>query len=230
MSRSTLLRSARAKPALLSAALAAAAIGLSLRSIIAGSGGLLERPALLVALTVTFFLTEQYLINVEFRRESHSMTIAGVPLLVGMLTLPVHELVLARFAGSLVALLMQRVSQQKVVYNTAAFSFEAALTASVVDAWHRLGSTLTVPALVLLVVVVAAGDQLMSLLVLGVIRIHGGPLGRQDVADVLLPAFLLSVIATLLGAAISELLRARAVGNLLVVAVLGFAILMYRFY
>jgi diguanylate cyclase (GGDEF)-like protein len=228
--RFTFLLSARIQTALLSAALAVAALCLSLRSVIAASGGVLERSALFVALAVTFFLTEQYLVNVEFRRESHSMTFAGVPLVVGVLMLPVHELVLARLTGSVVALVIQRVSTEKVVYNSAAFSFEAALTATVVDAWHRVGSTLTVSSLAVLLVAVAAGDQLMSLLVLGVIRVHGGQLTRKDVADVLLPAFLLSLIATMLGAAIFELLGARAVGIVLVVAILGLAIVVYRFF
>ena len=136
---SAVLRSARGKTSLLSAALAATAVALSVRSVGQHSGQVIERPELVLALTVTFFLTEQYMVNVEFRRESHSMTFSGVPLVVGVLILPVHESHPGPVCvGSLIALILQRVSAEKIVYNTAAFCFEAGLTATAWQlAWAR---------------------------------------------------------------------------------------------
>jgi diguanylate cyclase (GGDEF)-like protein len=221
----------RGKTFLLSGVLAAWAAGLIIHSGLVGSRGVFSsQPVLLVALTVTFFLTEQYLVNIEFRRQTHSMTFAGVPLAIGILMVPIHELVLARLVGSLAALLLQRIASEKVIYNTCAFCFEAALTGSVVQSWLPPLTHLSPVQVLLLVVVIAAGDQLMSGLVLWVIRIHGGPLTRHDVAEVLVPSAVLSVVATVFGTAIEVLLRGGVLGSMLVVALLAFAIIVYRSY
>ena len=77
-----------------------------------------------------FFLSEQLLLNVEFRRQAHSLTLAGIPVMLAVLTAPTHTLVLDRVLGALLALLLQRISADKIVYNLSAYAFELAFTSA----------------------------------------------------------------------------------------------------
>jgi diguanylate cyclase (GGDEF)-like protein len=185
---------------------------------------------LLAVLTATFFLAEQSLVSIEFRRQSYSLTFAGVPIAVGILLFPLHELVLARLVGSLAALLLQRISSEKVVYNTSAFIFEAALSATVVHLWLPSSNALSLADAGLLIGCIAAGDQFMSLLVLWVIKVHAGPVTRHEVAEVLISSLILSLVATVFGTAVTLLMRHGLLGDLLVFALLTLAIVIYRSY
>jgi diguanylate cyclase (GGDEF)-like protein len=185
---------------------------------------------LLAVLTATFFLAEQSLVSIEFRRQSYSLTFAGVPIAVGILLFPLHELVLARLVGSLAALLLQRISSEKVVYNTSAFIFEAALSATAVHLWLPSSNALSLADAGLLIGCIAAGDQFMSLLVLWVIKVHAGPVTRHEVAEVLISSLILSLVATVFGTAVTLLMRHGLLGDLLVFALLTLAIVIYRSY
>src|SRR4051794_25971373 len=81
----------RSQTALLGAALAVPAAGLTVWSLGSHRGQVFSEPLLVAVLTVTFFMAEQFLVNIEFRRQSHSLTCAGVPLAIGVMVLPVHE-------------------------------------------------------------------------------------------------------------------------------------------
>ncbi|MBC7560228.1 MAG: EAL domain-containing protein [Dermatophilaceae bacterium] len=191
---------------------------------------LISRPVAAVAIAVTFFVAEQNLVNVEFRRQSHSLTFAGVPLALGILLLPVHELVLARLIGSIAALLWQRIAAEKVIYNTAAFCFEAAVSGTLLHALLPRTGELNLQAVAALMVCIAAVDQLMSLLVLWVIWMHVGPITRQDLVEVLVPAVILSVVATVFASAMYILIQQGIVGDLLALALVTMAVFIYRLY
>jgi hypothetical protein len=51
-------------------------------------------------LMAMFLVAELFLMNVEFRRQAYSLTMAGVPLLIGVLVLPSHTLVIVRLVGT----------------------------------------------------------------------------------------------------------------------------------
>jgi diguanylate cyclase (GGDEF)-like protein len=212
------LTSPRGKTILLSAGLAVVAVILAVRS--AADAGA-------PALTVTFFLAEQYLVNVEFRRQTHSLTFAGVPLAVGILMLPVHELLIARVIGSVVALAVQRVTSEKFAYNIAAYAFEGAIVTSVVHLVLPQMSTLTLGSVAGLVGLVAVGDQVMSLLVLWVISVHGATLTKTEVAEVLVPSLILSATTSVFAVAVGLLIREGIVGWLPVAMLVGVAIAIY---
>src|SRR3954469_12008056 len=121
----------------LSAVLAAVATGLTWDA---------EAPPILVlpsvptailapALAALFLLAEQFLMNVEFRRQAHSLTLAGVPLLLGVLLVPPQTLVIARVSAAMVAFLLQRINIDKMLYNGAAYACEAALDATIIHLW-----------------------------------------------------------------------------------------------
>ncbi len=106
--------------------------------------------------------------------------------------------VLTRLVASVLALIWQRVSVDKMAYNSAAYAFEAAADAVLVHLLLRPTSGLDLQTAVTLILLLAAVDQLISALVLVMIRVHNGPLSRTDVVEVLVPAFVLSVTSSML--------------------------------
>ena len=130
--------SARTRTLLLSFALVIIGSVAALHSVFS-TNQLISRPVTAVAITVAFFVAELNLVNIEFRSQSYSLTFAGVPLALGILLLPVHELILARLVGSLTALLWQRIAAEKITYNTAAFCFEVAVSGTLLRMAAALG-------------------------------------------------------------------------------------------
>ena len=183
-----------------------------------------------VVIALAFFVTEQNLINIEFRRQTYSLTFAGVPLALGILLLPVHELVLARLVGGLAALLLQHIAAEKTIYNTAAYAFEAALSGMIVHLWLPHAEVLGLWTIAGLLVAIATVDQLMAVLVLLVIRMHGGDLSRRDVAEVMVQSLVLSLVATVFAAVLQLLMSHGIVGNLLALALVTAAVSIYRAY
>jgi diguanylate cyclase (GGDEF)-like protein len=214
---------------LLSSALATAAVIVTLR---AGSGPILvlhPRGVMVgLALGALFLLAEQFLMNVEFRRQAHSFTLAGVPLVLGVLLVSPETFVLVRVIASLIAFAWQRVTADKAFYNAAAYAFEAAADAALVrlllGARHDLDPRTTL----VLIGVLAAVDQLMSLLVLLLIRLHNGPLSRRDVVEVLAPAAVLSLITSVFAFTMVILLQRGILGAGLVLVLITVGTLGYR--
>jgi diguanylate cyclase (GGDEF)-like protein len=184
---------------LLTTALAAGAMILTTRT---GGGPIiaLHLPVVVVAVALGagFFFAEQFLLNVEFRRQAHTFTLAGIPLVIGVLVVSPIVFVLTRLVASVLALVWQRVSVDKLAYNSAAYAFEAAADAMLVHLLLRPTSGLDLQTAVTLIVLLAAVDQLISALVLVMIRVHNGPLSRADIVEVLVPALVLSVSSSTL--------------------------------
>jgi diguanylate cyclase (GGDEF)-like protein len=222
-------RSPKAVTGYVSAALALGAFALTGWSV-HSSGELFPHVILLIAVTAAFYACEQFLVDVEFRRQSHSLTFAGVPLVLGIIELPVHEVVLARLVGSLVALVLQRVSLEKLSYNLGAYIFEAALTGTIVQATVATPGGLQLSDLITVLLIVAAVDQMMASLVLGMIRLHGGRLSNQDIAAVLLTSAMLSATSTVFAVAMALLLEHGVIGAVLVCLLVAMAIAVYAMY
>ena len=222
--------SARTRTVLLSIALISIASVAAVNSFLSADKQLISRPVTVIAIAVAFFVAEQNLINIEFRRQCHSLTFAGVPLALGILLLPVHELVLARLAGGLAALLWQRITVEKTIYNTAAYCFEAAVSGTLLHSWLPQAGVLDLRNITGLLVAIALVDQLMSVLVLLVIRMHGGTLSQRDIAEVVVQSLVLSVLATVFAAALQILISQGIVGDLLALALVNVAVLIYRAY
>jgi diguanylate cyclase (GGDEF)-like protein len=186
--------------------------------------------AVAVAIGAVFFFAEQILLNVEFRRQTHSLTLAGIPLLIGVLVLPPAVFVVTRLAGSLLAFVWQRVSPDKMAYNSAAYAFEAAADALLVQLLLRPYQGLDLRTAVTLILVLAAVDQLIGTLVLVVIRVHTGPLDRSDVVEVLVPAFFMSVAASMVALNLLILLAHGLVGAMVAALLLALGAVSYREY
>jgi diguanylate cyclase (GGDEF)-like protein len=221
-------RSSAVRTAILTGGLGIVALAISAGWVsVQGWHTLTVEPVTASVLAVAFFLAEQNLITFEFRRQSHSMTFAGVPLVLGVLLLPVPSLVLARVAGSLIAMAMQRTSAEKLAYNISAFAFEAALTSTLC----KFAVTGLDPvSMLMLIGCVAAVDQLMTALVLLVIRMHGIAMRRRDVGQVVIQSLVLSAVATAFGVALRILIMRGVTGCSLAVVLIALAVLGYRMY
>ena len=131
---------------------------------------------ILLVLAVTFFLTELGQALVEFRQQAYSFSLAGIPLLLGLLYCPPQHLVLARLAAAVLAFTVQRATGMKVAFNTASYLLDTALVITV--AHLLLGGTaeLSPRTALLCYVSLAVVDLVMSALVLVVIRLNDGPI------------------------------------------------------
>ena len=155
-------------------------------------------PAMLGLLAVGFCLAELGLVHVEFRRQAYSYALAGLPLAVGLCVLGPREVVVARLIGSSVAFAIQRPATVKIVYNNAAYAFEAAVDGYLLS--HLAGTTnaLTVSHAAALGAIVAGVDLTIGLLVFAVIKAQGNQVSRTEMLPVLLSAFLFSFASTIL--------------------------------
>ena len=216
---------------LLSATLAAGAMALTSRT-----GGepimALQLPVAVVALALGagFFFAEQFQLNVEFRRQAHTFTLAGVPLLIGVLVLPPLAFVATRVVASVLAFVWQRVSVDKGAYNAAAYAFEAAVDVVLVHLLLGPTQELDLQTALILIVLLAGVDQLMAALVLVVIRVHGGPLSRADAVEVFVPALVLSAASTLFAFAMIILFEQGVLGAAAAVMLVAIFASGYRTY
>ncbi|MDQ1482479.1 MAG: diguanylate cyclase [Actinomycetota bacterium] len=190
----------------------------------------LDLPVAVVAvlLGAGFFFAEQFLMNVEFRRQAHTFTLAGIPLLVGVLVVSPEVFVATRLVASVLALMWQRVSVDKTAYNSAAYAFEAAADAVLVHLLLRPADGLNMRAAVVLVVVLGFVDHLISALVLVIIRVHNGPLSRADVVEVLVPALVISVTSSMFAFNAIILFKYGPLGGVVAAMVLGLGAAGYR--
>ena len=190
----------------------------------------LPAAAVVVALGAGFLFAEQLLLNVEFRRQAHTFTLAGIPLLIGVLVVSPLVFVLTRLVASVLALVWQRVSVDKMAYNSAAYAFEAAADAMLVHLLLRPARGLDLRTAVTLIVLLAVVDQLISALVLVVIRVHNGPLSRAGVIEVLVPAFVLSVVSSMFAFNLIILFEHGILGAAVAAMLVGLGAAGYRAY
>ncbi|MDQ1484063.1 MAG: diguanylate cyclase, partial [Actinomycetota bacterium] len=186
--------------------------------------------AVAVVLGAGFVLAEQLLMNMEFRRHAYTFTLAGIPLLIGVLVLPPNAFVVTRLTASVLVFLWQRVSVDKTAYNSAAYAFEAAADAMLVHLLLHPQQGLDLRTVVLLIVLLAVVDQLISALVLVMIRVHNGALGRADVLEVLVPALVLSVTSSMFAFNIIILLEHGVPGGAIAAMLIGIGAAAYRAY
>ena len=212
---------------LLSAALFALAGGL-----VAGHG---SGPLLAVHLVwapavigVLFAGAELAYVSVEFRRQTYSFTMAGIPLVLGLLALPVWQVLGARVLGAALVLVVQRLPPVKTAYNLGAFAFETALAGVVLHTVGWFGASLTLSAAGLVYATLVLVDVLMSSLVLGVIRLHGAAVGRAQVAEALLPAAAFNAVALAYALVVVVLLGDGPLGWTLLAALSAVAVAAYR--
>ncbi|WP_298455622.1 bifunctional diguanylate cyclase/phosphodiesterase [uncultured Cellulomonas sp.] len=186
--------------------------------------------AAVAGLTVMFFLTELGQARIEVRSQAYSFSLSGVPLLLGLLYCPPHLLLAARLGAAVVAFVVQRVPPVKFAFNTASYLVDVGAVITLTHLLVGERSQLSLAAAGLCFVVLAMVDLLMSGLVLVVIRVNGGPVGRDDVVEVLVSAGAFVGLNTAIGLISAELLVSGSLGMVLLVGVAVVAALSYRAY
>ncbi|HEY2299669.1 MAG TPA: EAL domain-containing protein [Jatrophihabitans sp.] len=183
-----------------------------------------------VLLVIAFSLSEWLLMNVEFRRQAHSFTLAGIPLVLGALVAPIQVVVLARVLGAGTTLAVQRIRFEKFAYNLAAFAFEAAIDTAAIH--YALGGRahLDLGTGALVFVIVTFVDQLMSALVLVMIYVHNGPMSRRAVTNVLLPALAMTSVSVAVALGVVLLTGSGQLGFGVVAVGAVTGVLLYRGY
>ncbi len=179
-------------------------------------------------LAVLFCVTDLALLHVEVHRQAYSVTLAGLPLVLGLLLCGPRELVAVRVLGSAVAFATQRTPLLKAGYNLAAYAAEAALDVTLVRLLLGHHGTLTATAAVICYPVVLAVDSVMSLLVLQVISWHQGRLTGREAAEVFVPALVCSLLTTTAAFAVLLLAAHGLLGAIVLVVFTAVATAAYR--
>jgi diguanylate cyclase (GGDEF)-like protein len=191
---------------------------------------LLDRDALLLALIAAFLVAELGQALIELRNEAYSFSLTGVALTLGLLYFPPEHLVIARVGAAVLAFVLQRPPWIKCVFNAVNYLLDSVLVVLIAHALVGTHDGLDLRTALACYVAAATVDFLMSGVVLGVIRINDGPMTRQDVAAVLLPASAFVAINTALGFIFAVLLTADGLGVLLLAITAAVTAAAYRGY
>jgi diguanylate cyclase (GGDEF)-like protein len=88
------------------------------------------------ALAVLFYLTEIYVVHIEFRRDAHSFSLSEIPLVLGLFLSTPSDFVLAQLIGAAFALVLhRRQSPLKLAFNLSHFCLEATVATVI---FHRI--------------------------------------------------------------------------------------------
>ena len=178
-------------------------------------------PWALPALALLVVLAETAQVHVEIRRQTVSLSLSELPLVLGLFLLDPVPLLLARVGGGLLATSRRRPSAYKTAFNAALFGMEVTV-ASAVFSWVRAGADSGPQAWAAAYAATIVVSVLAGVLMLVAVGRLQGAVPRSDVGVWLWPLVLGAVMTT--SAAIVALVvgqaDAQAVGVLLVLAVL----------
>ncbi|MGI4894986.1 MAG: hypothetical protein ACRYF3_07735, partial [Janthinobacterium lividum] len=185
---------------------------------------------LLAALVVALFVTELGQALVEMRLQAYSYSLAGVPLLLGVLYLSPEHAVAARMVTAVAAFAVQRVAPLKFSFNTAAYLLDAALLITLTHLFVGPTSVLSLRTAFDCFLAMAVTDAVMSGFVLLVIRINQGPVSVRDAVQVFAPAAVFVLISTSIAFTTVALVGAGPLGIALFVILAIVTVAAYRGY
>ena len=96
-------------------------------------------PSVDVVFVAAFAGCELLPIHVEHRRETLTLSLSTVPLIVGLYTLAPTQLIVARVLGSIIAMAIRRLPRFKAAVNVAGFWMECVVATTVFAALHPHG-------------------------------------------------------------------------------------------
>jgi diguanylate cyclase (GGDEF)-like protein len=184
-------------------------------------------------LTAAFVVTESTQIHVELNRQTVSLSLSELPLVVGLFLVDPVALLLARLTGALLVAVGRRTAPYKAGFNTALFTLEVGALVTLAgdvspdqgpaDWWLAFAAVMLV-------------TLLSGLLLLAAVRRLHGPISRSDVTVTLAPLVSSAVLNTSLALIVVVLLNRdpQAAGLLAVVAVAliaayrGYSVLLRR--
>ncbi|HEV3376899.1 MAG TPA: EAL domain-containing protein [Thermoleophilaceae bacterium] len=178
-----------------------------------------------------FAAAERWVVHLHFRRSTHSLTLAEVPLVIGLLFLGPTELVAACLLGSSLAMLLDReIPHFKAFFNCAQFALGTCVALLTLD-WFGIGRDPLEPAVWLAVFGAVSASTLLADVCVGVAisLAEGGAHARQRV-DMLLGNWTVALSNTCLGLAAAAVVATRPEAGLLLVPPTALMLLAYRAY
>jgi diguanylate cyclase (GGDEF)-like protein len=178
-----------------------------------------------------FAATERWVVHLHFRRSTHSLTLAELPLVIGLLFLGPTELVAAGLLGSTLAMLLDReIPPFKAFFNSAQFTLGTCAALLALDAL-AVGRDPLEPIVWLAVFGAVSASTLVSDVCVGIAvsLAEGGFHARQRV-DLLLGNWTVALSNTCLGLAAAAVVATQPEAGLLLVPPTVVLLMAYRAY
>jgi diguanylate cyclase (GGDEF)-like protein len=193
-----------------------------------------EEPAVEVPWWVVaagFAAAERWVVHLHFRRSTHSLSLAELPLVVGLLFLEPAELVVAGLVGSSLALLLDReIPPFKSFFNAAQFTLGTCAALVTLDLMG-VGRDPLEPVVWLAVFAAVSANTLVADVCVGAaVSLAEGSLQPRQRLDMLMGNWTVALSNTCLGLAAAAVVTARPEAGLLLVPPTALLLLAYRAY
>jgi diguanylate cyclase (GGDEF)-like protein len=210
----------------------AAAAGVVLATMVLGIS--VEPPVVDVPwwiVAAAFAAAERWVVHLHFRRSTHSLSLAELPLVVGLLFLEPAELVVAGLVGSSLALLLDReIPPFKAFFNAAQFTLGTCAALLTLDALGA-GRDPLEPVVWLAVFGAVSANTLVADVCVGVaVSLAEGNLDARQRLDMLMGNWTVAISNTCLGLGAAAVVAARPEAGLLLVPPAALLLLAYRAY
>jgi diguanylate cyclase (GGDEF)-like protein len=178
-----------------------------------------------------FAAAQRWVIHLHFRGGTHSLTLAALPLVVGLLFLGPTELLLASLLGSSFALLLDReIPRFKAFFNSAQFTLGTCAALLALNAFG-IGRDPLEPAVWLAVFGAVSASVLVADVCVGIaVSLGEGAVHRRQRVDMLLGNWIVALSTTSLGLAAAAVVTASPESGLLLVPPTAVLLLAYRAY
>ena len=178
-----------------------------------------------------FAAAERWAVHIHLRRSTHSLTLAELPLVIGLLFLGPTELVAAGLLGSTLAMLLDReIPSFKAFFNSAQFMLGTCAALLALDAFG-IGRDPLDPAVWVAVFGAVSASTLVSDVCVGVaVSLAEGGVHRRQRVDMMLGNWTVALSNTCLGLAAAAVVAAQPVAGLLLVPPTTVLLLAYRAY
>ena len=178
-----------------------------------------------------FAAAERWVVHLHFRRSTHSLTLAELPLVIGLLFLGPTELVGACMLGSTLAMLLDReIPPFKAFFNAAQFTLGTCAALLAFEAFG-VGRDPLEPIVWLAVFGAVSASTLVSDVCVGIaVSLAEGNIHSRQRVDLLLGNWTVALSNTCLGLAAAAVVAAQPEAGLLLVPPTAVLLLAYRAY
>jgi len=158
----------------------------------------LGRPILLAALLGLFLVAQRTTLSVELQRQTYSMSLSEIPLVLGLFLLPPLGVLFARIVSGATLLVDRRRMPGKQLYNIGVFSVEVAVAEIVFSAGPGTDVARPVTWLAALAAVAAADIAGAAMVALAIV-VTNGRLDRRQLASVVVPTMIAGSVNAMVG-------------------------------
>jgi diguanylate cyclase (GGDEF)-like protein len=182
---------------------------------------------------ILFVVTDLSALSFEVRRQTFTMSLIEIPLMLGFFYLPPITVIAARVAAAVVIQLYRRTTPVKMAFNVALTATSVATASLVVVLFGPNGfeGQATRPATWLLLSTAVLITVVVSLSgVVGVITLVQGWIPYRQLVSIAVPGTLMAAVNTSIGLVVLLALQASLWALVLIAALLVFSVLAYRNY